>query len=106
MEKVSAFALFVLPCRDEANDLCKQTQQMRNVYNVFNEVKKLILLKDISEEKLKNTALLKIELPKFEGYHSSTDSYTFKEEFQILIEPNYFKRNYLTGCAYSCCKNG
>ena len=56
MEKVLAFALFVLPCRDEADDLCEQTQQMRNVCaknvsDLFNEVKKLILLKDIPEKK-------------------------------------------------------
>ena len=56
MEKVLAFALFVLPCQDEADDLCKQTQQMRNVCaknvsNLLNEFKKLILLKDISEKK-------------------------------------------------------
>ena len=82
MEKVSEFALSVLPCQDEADDLCKQTQQMRNVCaknvsDLFNEVKKLILSKDIPEKKLKNTALLKMELPEFKGYHSSTDTYTF-----------------------------
>ena len=40
MEKVSAFALFVLPCGDEADDLCKQTRQMCNVSDLFNEVKR------------------------------------------------------------------
>ena len=48
---------------------------------------KEIIKRDISEEKLRNAVGLKIELPKFKGYDSDTDLYTFHTEFEKLIEP-------------------
>ena len=52
---------------------------------------------------------MKINLPKFSGYDSQMDFYTFKSEFKKLVEPviqkqylsDYLKRNYLTGSALS-----
>ena len=50
---------------------------------------------------------LKIELPKFSGYDSKMDIYSFQVEFEKLIapeiqrkfQPEYLKRNYLDGHA-------
>ena len=58
-------------------------------------------------DKLKNASTLKIELPKFCGYSSQMDFFTFKTEFVKLVEPvvqgpylsDYLKRNYLGGSA-------
>ena len=56
---------------------------------------------------MKNTSVMKMNVPKFRGYDSSQDVYTFKSEFQRLIAPtcrtsvlpDYLKTNYLTGQA-------
>ena len=48
--------------------------------------------RDISEEKLKNASGLKIELPKFKGYESKNDIYSFKTEFEKLVQPTIQKR--------------
>ena len=52
-----------------------------------NILEKEIATRDLSEEKLKNASLLGINLPKFKGYESSMDFYTFKSEFEKLILP-------------------
>ena len=67
----------------------------------------IIRKRDVSDGKLKNALNLKIELPKFSGYESKMDFYTFKTQFRKLIEPivqkkywaDYLKRNYLSGSA-------
>ena len=67
-----------------------------------------ILDRDISEEKIKNSSLLGIDLPKFEGYKSKLDFYSFKSKFIKLFSPkvkscllpDYLKSNYLTGQAF------
>ena len=62
--------------------------------------------RDLSSEKVKNTSLLRIKVPKYHGYGSSVDfQLTFKSEFEKLISPNiqkkllpeYLKNNYLMG---------
>ena len=63
--------------------------------------------RDLSFEKLKNASILNIELPKFRGYKSPMDIYSFQTEFEKLISPRiqkkllpeYLKRNYLEGPA-------
>lgn len=65
--------------------------------------------RDISPEKLKNSGEMKIEIPKFSGYDSPMNFFTFKAEFRKLIEPtiqkafwaDYLKRNYLSGKAFT-----
>ena len=67
----------------------------------------IITERDISEEKLKHASGLKIELPKFKGYESKTDIYSFKTEFEKSIQPtiqkryrvDHLKKNYLGGPA-------
>ena len=66
-----------------------------------------ITQRDLSAEKLQTAAILKIELPKFKGYNSSMDIYSFQTEFEKLISPRiqknllpeYLKLNYLEGPA-------
>ena len=63
--------------------------------------------RDITPDNLRNAATLKVELPKFSGYDCSIDFFTFKSEFETLVEPTvqkrylaeYLKRNYLSGMA-------
>ena len=70
-------------------------------------MRKEIIKRDISEEKLRNAVGLKIELPKFKGYDSDTDLYTFRTEYEKLVEPyvqrklwsEVLKINYLSGAA-------
>ena len=47
----------------------------------------IITARDISEEKLKKSSLMPIELPKFHGFGSKLDIYNFKSEFQRLMQP-------------------
>ena len=53
----------------------------------FLELKEEIKKRDLSEEKLKNASILGIKLPKFKGYDSDLDIYSFKSEFEKLISP-------------------
>ena len=71
------------------------------------DLKAVVDLRDVTPDKLKNASTLTIELPKFCGYSSQMDFYTFKTEFIKLVEPvvqgpylsDYLKRNYLGGSA-------
>ena len=73
----------------------------------FKSVKDEIRERDISEEKLKNALSLNFELPKFSGYDSQLDIFSFKKEFRKLVEPyiskihwaDSLKWKYLTGQA-------
>ena len=81
----------------------------QEITKIMTKVGEAISERDISEKKLKNAAGLKIELPKFKGYYSDMDIYTFRSEFSKLIEPNVqkglwatcLKNNYLSGAAYN-----
>ena len=65
--------------------------------------------RDISEEKLKKSSKIPIELPKFKGYDSKLDIYTFRSEFEKVIQPTLQKiywldalrNNFLTGPAFT-----
>ena len=43
--------------------------------------------RDITPDKLKTASTLQFELPKFSGYDCKMGFYTFKSEFQKLVEP-------------------
>ena len=73
--------------------------------NLLNLVlEKELNIRDLSEEKMKNASLLGIQLPKFKGYNSPMDYYTFKAEIEKLISqrvqtkllPDYLKGQALT----------
>ena len=65
--------------------------------------------RNITPDKLKNAACMKIKLPKFSGYDCEIDLYTFKNQFKKLVEStiqkkycsDYLKRNYLCGIAFT-----
>ena len=51
--------------------------------------------RDLSEEKIKNALGLKINLPKFIGYKSSMDIYSFRTQFEKFVVP-YVQRPLLS----------
>ena len=73
----------------------------------FDTLNSVIKERDITPEKMKNASALKIELPRFTGYDSKMDFFTFKSEFVRLVEStvlkkfwvDHLKRNYLGGNA-------
>ena len=115
IDKITSFSKLVAYCGNEENhgmdELCEVRMNSTNaVPKLSNDLVDLIGKKDISEEKLTSslsTLSLKIELPKFNRYDSDMDVYTFRAEFEKLIEPtiqeklwpDYLKRNYLSGSA-------
>ena len=67
---------------------------------------------DLSPKKIKNASVLRINIPKYHGYGSSLDFYTFKSEFEKLISPyirekllpEYLKHKFLGGQAFEIVK--
>ena len=53
----------------------------------FSSLKTEISNRDLSEEKLKSALTLNLEFPKFSGYDSQLDIFSFKKEFENLVEP-------------------
>ena len=87
----------------------KKNDVIKMKKNFFLNLEKIVLARDVTADKMKNAASLKIEIPKFSGYDGEIDFYTFKSEFQKLVEPHvkkqllsdYLKRNYLSGSAFT-----
>ena len=73
-------------------------ETVRIKIDFFTNLSKNIIQRNISEEKLKRVANIKIELEKFKGYESKMNIYTFHNEFQKLVEPA-LQKNYLSGAA-------
>ena len=96
-EKITSFSKIASLCGEEKEKLLEKPIDDKNkalkarndfaksLHSIFTE-------RDISEEKLKNASGLKIELPKFKGYESKTDIYSFKSEFEKLIQPTIQKQ--------------
>ena len=69
----------------------------------------LMCERDISAEKLRNASTITVELAKFKGYESKLDIYSFRSEFEKLIQPSCqkhlwvdtLKNNYLAGPAFT-----
>ena len=114
IDRISSFQKFVLPCGDSSAEMRKNGIEMRDssvekITQNLEKVRNAISDRDISEKKLKNSAGLDIDLPKFKGYYSHVDIYTFRSEFKKLIEPNvqrrfwadYLKKNCVAGAAYN-----
>ena len=110
--KVTAFSKIASTCGNEKADLLKEPEDLqskalktRNEY--AQKLYSVVTSRDISEEKLKNLSGLTIELPKFQGYDSKMDIYTFRSEFEKLIQPKHqnrfwidiLKKNFLSGPA-------
>ena len=88
------------------DDLCKSIEAYK--IRVESEISK----RGLTEEKIKNASTLGIKLPKFKGYHSTLDYYSFRSEFEKLVAPriashllsDYLKHNYLEGQALQLVK--
>ena len=92
----------ILGQADHARDALRK---LKNDYQTNLDVQ--IKQRDITEEKVKNSSILGIKIPKFGDYTSTIDYYTFKSEFEKLIVPvvqakllpDYLKNNFLEGQA-------
>ena len=111
-DKVTGFSKIAALCGDEKDqmlvkprDLQEKVLKLKNTYAM--NLHSIFTERDISEEKLRNSAGLTIELQKFKGYDSKLDVYSFKTEFEKLVQPRIQKRywvdtlkkNYLCGSA-------
>ena len=114
IDKVSSFEKFVLPLGDLANEMRAGVTKMRDectkfLNTILDDIVKVISARDISEKKMQNAIGLEIKLPKFKGYSSEIDIYTFRAEFKKLVEPfvqkrfwgDYLKKNCLEGVAFN-----
>ena len=85
----------------------KNALESRNVY--AQKLHFMMTDRDISEEKLRTAATITVELSKFKGYESKLDIYSFKSEFERVIQKTVqkhlwvdtLKNNYLTGPAFT-----
>ena len=96
-------ALMVKPCLDQKNALEARNNYAKKLHSLMTE-------RDISAEKLRNAATTSsVELSKFKGYDSKLDVYSFRTEFEKLIQPSIqkhlwvdtLKNNYLSGPAFT-----
>ena len=75
----------------EADDIIKRAEygreKLKNLKEKYStDLRKILRDRDLSREKVKNSQLLKLELPKFHGYDSKLNFYSFKSEFEKLID--------------------
>ena len=91
LDEVTLISKFVGYCGEDKHKMMKELSQWRD--DAASEVTKfsdsfsdLIQEWDITEEKLKSGFNLKIDLDKFQGYDSCMDIYTFRSEFEKLIQ--------------------
>ena len=59
---------------------------MNDMRIFLDDVEDAIKKRDISERKLENSAGLKIEMQKFEGYNSAMDIYTFENGLNLMFK--------------------
>ena len=87
-----------------AHEFRDKALKVRNAYAM--ELYSLVSERDICEEKLKSKDL-SIDLPKFSGYESKLDIYSFRSQFEKFVQPSkqrqywvdVLKRSYLSGPA-------
>ena len=93
--------------------ISKRNEKLKTLIDLFKmSLEKEIKDRDLSKEKIKNPSILGIKLPRFKGYGSVMDFYTFKVEFEKLVAPwvqakllpEYLKKYYLEGQAFQIVK--
>ena len=112
LEKVTELSSFAMSGGPDVKQMIKSVTKTCGRLAVkrdsfFERLQKLVLDRDITAEKLKNGSEMLLELPKFGGYQSEMDFFTFKTQFRKLIEDkvskkhwaDYLKHNYLCGQA-------
>ena len=77
---------------EEIDNLVASTLSEKNIY--VKSVREEVETRDLSEEKIRNALGLKVEIPRFCGYDSPLDIYTFREQFEKFVVP-YVQRNLL-----------
>ena len=90
LDKVTEYAGYVSEISasdqlDLINTLVVDTLEKKNIY--VKSVREEVETRDLSEEKIKNALGLKIKIPKFCGYDSNLDIYTFREQFEKFVAP-------------------
>ena len=106
LDKVTEYAGYVSEVGasdqlDLINILVAITLEKKDIY--VKSVREEVETRDLSEEKIKNALGLKIKIPKFCGYDSDLDIYTFREQFEKFVVayvqkpllPDTLKLNYL-----------
>ena len=112
LEKITILASLVEIGGDAAQSLLDNAIWKRNLItrkrkDFLGNLQSVLLGRDITPDKLKNASILRVDIPKFSGYDSRMDFFTFKSEFRKLIEPtvqkkywaDFLKRNDLCGVA-------
>ena len=112
--RFSEFSKIVPTCGDSLKDLSDSTGDRhyeaistRNEY--AQELYKLLTTRNITEETLRRSQDIVVELPKFKGYDSKHDIYSFRHQFEKLIQPgtqkkfwvDSLKTKYLAGPAFT-----
>ena len=93
MEKITILASLVEIGGDAAQNLLDSAIWKRNLItrkrkDFLGNLQSVLLERDITPDKLKNASILRVDTPKFSGYDSRMDFFTFKSEFRKLIEPH------------------
>ena len=112
LDKFTAISKVAAMCGEKRDALLaepknQQTKalQARNKYAQL--LYQLVTSRDISEDKLRSSATLPIELPKFKGYDSKHDIYTLKSNFEKFVQHrlqkplwlHFLRESYLDGPA-------
>ena len=112
LDKFTAISKVAAMCGEKRDALLaepknQQTKalQARNKYAQL--LYQLVTSRDISEDKLRSSATVPIELPKFKGYDSKHDIYTFKSNFEKFVQHrlqkplwlHFLRESYLDGPA-------
>ena len=107
LDKVTSFSKFAPYCDREMIKLCTLKYDTAAKLTAFTKnLEQAIEDGDLSKKK-KVKLGLGLRIPKFKGYDSKLDIYTFQADFEKLIEPilqhklwvDYLKRNCLAGMA-------
>ncbi len=112
LERFTEFHKIASLCGDEKDKIISEPAKKQEIAldtrNTYAQtLNKLMVERDISEEKLKNSSGVSLELSKFQGWDSKLDIFSFRTDFERLIQPTLQKRywvdslktKYLTGSA-------
>ena len=111
LERISSLATYVLLGGEQVESMLTAASETRSKLTekkkIFQQKLQLIIMeRDVTPDKLKSGDF-QIDLPKFSGYGGEIDFFTFKSQFQKIVEPkvqkkfwsDYLKRNYLSSPA-------
>ena len=105
--KFTEFLQITALCGDKQDELVRTTRKerqsaldSRNLY--YQTLHQKVIDGDISEEKLKNSKSVSLEPPKFSGWDSKMDIYSFRSDFELIIQPNQQKKYWLETLKKKC----